>query len=259
MRLVKSWSAVHALACATKALLWTFLFLQAAQGFVGGAAQRVSILDFSTTAPKPRKHVPKPFPAGTVLSGRCGGILASPGLSVSLVSLDRDEYAIGDEVVYTLNLSSRGPQSIKVPTVFNLSDLEPDDPTASFTYAPLEIWLGLRDSEHRLISTLILTLYGSDDIPATQMELKSGEFLAVKGKAKLEPTDQTGREYNADVDTHSSVPGPLGEVNPGVMSWKGDYLHFDGPTQHEFHGCHMYEVGVTLSEQKITLLPPRRN
>src|ERR1700756_3209681 len=102
------------------------------------AAQRVAILDFSATVSKPRKNPPKPFPPDKILGGRGGGI-TSGKLIASLVAMDKSEYRLGDEFSYTLELRTAGAETVKVPTVFNVADLEPDDANVSFRYEAMEI------------------------------------------------------------------------------------------------------------------------
>jgi hypothetical protein len=80
-------------------------------------AQRVAAYDFSTQQPKDRARQPKPFPPfppGTQFGGKCGGILWNPPVQVSLLSLDKTEYAIGDDVIYTVSVTNTGtaPQHV---------------------------------------------------------------------------------------------------------------------------------------------------
>jgi hypothetical protein len=127
-------------------------------------AQRISVLDFGAASPKARKRVPKPFPPGMKLGGVCAGIMGEATLIVSLVSLERDSYSIGNEMAYTLEVRNVSKEPLQIPTRFNLSDLEPDDPSVDFQYAPMEIWLGVHESEERKMNVLLLTLYGSDEM-----------------------------------------------------------------------------------------------
>lgn len=188
------------------------------------------------------------------LGGVCAGILGERTLIVSLVSLDRDSYSIGDELVYTLDVRNVGKEPIKIPTRFNLADLEPDDPAADFQYAPMEIWLALL-SEGRNMSVLLLTLYGSDDMPWTQLEIKPGEWVEIRGKAKLEATDQTKHVFHSTYGTHSSVPLPQGEVTAWMSFWKGDYFYFQARTQYEYlSGCN-HQVWMTRYQEKFTIAP----
>lgn len=117
-------------------------------------------------------------------------------IMVSLVSLDRTEYTAGDEFNYTLEvkagvlLNGAVPGIIKVPTVFNVADLEPDDPNVSFDYTAMEISLTISDELYeRRLSVPLLRLYGSDEMPWTEIALIPGTSIEIRGKAKLKPVD----------------------------------------------------------------------
>src|SRR5580704_13587726 len=103
-------------------------------------AQRVAVYDFSAQ-PKDRARHPKPFPPGIMLGGKCSGILGNPPVRVSLVSLDKTEYAFGDDVTFTIKITNFGPAPQRVPVAFNLADMEPLDPSQNYDYQPMEIWL----------------------------------------------------------------------------------------------------------------------
>jgi hypothetical protein len=218
-------------------------------------AQRISVLDFTATVPKARKRVPKPFPPGMKLGGVAAGILGEATLIVSMVSLDREAYSMGDEIVYTLDVRNVSAEPIKIPTRFNLADLEPDDPSADFQYAPMEIWLGLRESEERNMGVLLLTLYGSDDMPWTQLEIKPGEWVEIRSKAKLEAADRTKQVFHSAYGIHSSVPLPQGEVKASVGFWKGDYLYFEGRTQYEYVGGGIHQMWSSPYNGRFTIAP----
>jgi len=42
-------------------------------------------------------------------------------------------------MAYTLEVRNVSKEPIKIPTRFNLADLEPDDTSLDFQYAPMEI------------------------------------------------------------------------------------------------------------------------
>jgi len=190
-------------------------------GLMGLAAERLTILDFSSTVSMPRKHLPKPFPPDKILGGRCGG-MTSGKLIVSLVSLDRTEYTIGEEFNYTVEVRTAGPETVKVPTVFNVADLEPDDPNVSFKYAAMEIWLGMsEESNERYLSVPLLRLYGSDEMPWSEIELKPGMSIEIRGKAKLKRLNTEETSFDAPY-MGTSEAMPKGEVRVVASCWRGD-------------------------------------
>jgi hypothetical protein len=187
------------------------------------------------------------------LGGVCAGILAEATLIVSLVSLDRDSYGIGDEMAYTLDVRNVSKDPIKIPTRFNLAELEPDDPSVDFQYAPMEIWLGLHESEERNMGVLLLTLYGSDEMPWTQLEIKPGEWVEVRGKAKLEPADHTKQVFHLPSGANSSAPLPHGEVKADAGFWKGDLFYFQASTQYEYIGGCNHQIWTTRYAGELTI------
>lgn len=233
------------------------------------AAQRVAILDFSATVSKPRKHPPKSFRPDKILGGRGGGI-RSGKLIASLVAMDKTEYSIGDEFSYTLELRTAGAETVKVPTVFNVADLEPDDANVSFKYEAMEIWVGFSEETNekylgvpvnRFFGVPLLRLYGSDEMPWTQIELKPGMSIEVRGKAKLKPfgaegpVDSERRFFDAPY-SGSTEDLPKGEVRVITSCWRGDKFYYEGTTHYEYPSSFFPEESVSVVyPDKITLLP----
>jgi hypothetical protein len=236
------------------------LLMALAGSLTGLAAQRVAILDFSSTVSKPRKHPPKPFPPDKLLGGRGGG-MTSGKLIVSLVSMDKNEYRLADEFNYTLEVRTAGVETVKVPTVFNVADFEPDDPNVNFKYEAIEIWLRFSESNERYLGVPLLRLYGSDEMPWTEIELKPGMSIEIRGKAKLKPwesersMDSGGRFFDAPY-MGSSEDLPKGEVRVIAACWRGDKFYYEGSTHYAYSGDfipeEMYQV---VYPNKITLLP----
>ena len=232
-------------------------------------AQRVAAYDFSTQQPKDRARQPKPFPPfppGTQFGGKCGGILWNPPVQVSLLSLDKTAYAIGDDIIYTVSVTNTGTAPQHVAVAFSLADVEPPDASQSYGYEPMEIWLRLykmtESADHPLtFHTLLLTLYGSNDRPDTWPELKPGEWIEIRGRAKLEDTRASGKHVLSDSEVGSSikeVKEKITDMKAYAYSWRGDTAYFDGRTQHETWGCRGYEEsGGSKFADTLTLLPSK--
>lgn len=227
-------------------------------------AQRVAAYDFSTQQPKDRARQPKPFPPGTQFGGKCGGILWNPPVQVSLLSLDKSQYAIGDDVIYTVSVTNTGTAPKHVAVAFSLADIEPPDASQSYGYEPMEIWLRLykttESADHPLtLHTLLLTIYGSNDRPDTWPELKPGEWIEIRGRAKLEDTRSSGKHVLSDSEVGSSikeVKEKITDMKAYASSWRGDTAYFDGRTQHETWGCRGYEESAgSKFTDLVTLLP----
>lgn len=245
----------------SKRLVCFSLFVAMAGTLIDVAAQRVTILDFSSTTFKPRKHTPKPFPPDKIIGGRCGG-MTDGKLTASLISLDRSEYSIGDEFNYTIEVRTVGTETVKVPTVFNVADLEPDNPNVSFGYVAMEIWLSMSEESHpRTLSVPLLRLYGSDEMPWTQIELKPGASIEIRGKAKLKPIAQdapidTSRPFFDAPYMGSTEEMPESTVRVATTLWRGDIFYYEGSTHYEYPGGFCpEEMAGSVYENKITLRP----
>jgi hypothetical protein len=238
----------------SKRFLCVVLLIGVAGTLIDLAAERVTILDYSSTVSKPRKHLPKPFPPDWVFGGRCGGI-TSGKLIVSLVSLDRIEYTMGDEFIYTLEVRTAGSETVKVPTAFNVADLEPDDPSVTLRYMAMEIWLRLsEESPERYFHVPLLRLYGSDEAPQSQFELKPGMSIEIRGKAKLKPMDPQETFFDAPY-MGSSEDIPKGEVRVSTSCWRGDTFYYEGSTHYEYRSNFCpEEVSGAVYGKKITIL-----
>jgi hypothetical protein len=186
--------------------------------------------------------------------------MTSGKLIVSLVSMDKNEYRLADEFNYTLEVRTAGVETVKVPTVFNVADFEPDDPNVNFKYEAIEIWLRFSESNERYLGVPLLRLYGSDEMPWTEIELKPGMSIEIRGKAKLKPwesersMDSGGRFFDAPY-MGSSEDLPKGEVRVIAACWRGDKFYYEGSTHYEYSGDfipeEMYQV---VYPNKVTLL-----
>ena len=237
----------------SKSLICVVSLIAVAGPLVGLAAERITILDFSSNVSKPRKHLPKPFPPNKLFGGRCGG-MTSGKLIVSLIALDRTQYSIGDEFSYTLEVRTDGPETVKVPAVFSVADLEPADPNVSFRYAAMEFWLGMsEESNERYFHVPLLRLYGSDEMPWTEIELKPGMSIEIRGRAKLKPLDPEEMFFRAPY-MGATKEMPTGEVRVNSSWWRGDTFYYEGSTHYEYPGslCPEEMSGVVYGN-RITL------
>lgn len=232
------------------------------------SAQRVVVLDFTSSVPKERMRPPQPPPKPpsppclgieancSIPAGRCGGILANPSLSVSLAALDKAQYAVGDKMVFTLRIENTGSYPVRVPIAISVADLEPKDANVSYRYEPMEIWLRLVDREKRSLNINLVVLYGSPDEPSTQIELRPGEWIEVRGKTLLAPIPDDGSYYAEGTISDMPVPSERqSDLNAFVTFWRGDILDFNAATQLESYSCTKYEMRATVYNGKIDLLP----
>jgi hypothetical protein len=169
--------------------LFTAVCLVASMSFVSqlAHAQKVANYDFTDVKPlerlrspvptsplqqpaiRDRLHPPlppRPIPEESV-EGACSGILANPPLEVSILSLERDSYAFGDEFTFVLRVKAIYPT--RVPVRASMADIEPSDPNVSYEWRSLGLSIELRSSTHRTVGVGLLQLYGSKDIPGQRL------------------------------------------------------------------------------------------
>jgi hypothetical protein len=195
---------------------------------LAAAPQQITVLDFTNVQPRERKRPPRPAPPGprkvpaeVVPGGRCGGFILGQQLRLSLVSLDKKEYALGDEVLYDIRVENTGESSFTIPSRASPADIEPEDETLSYEYVPLEIWLRLTDSRQRGLNTKVLMLYGTKATPGTEIELKKGEWINLRGKATLRPSDDS----HLDLVKQTNMPllaAKVADVQVGAFYYRSD-------------------------------------
>ena len=78
-------------------------------------------------------------------------------------------------------------------------------------------------------------LYGSDEMPRTEIELKPGMSIEIRSKAKLKPMHH--EETFFDAPYMGATEGmPKGEVRVNASCWRGDTFYYEGSTHYEYPG-----------------------
>jgi hypothetical protein len=110
-------------------------------------------------------------------------------VTVTVVSLDKTRYRIGEEVTFEIKVMNSGKETIVVPWTPHLGDLEPADTHSSYKYRVGVVLLLFRDPEG-IEFPIWETLYGSLNVAGTLRVLSPGEWFTVRGRKKLEPYHQ---------------------------------------------------------------------
>jgi hypothetical protein len=221
-------------------------------------AQKVASYDYTNTKPTERLRPPVPLPQpvpGQFVAGACGGVLGSPLVAISVLSLDRHTYAFGDGFIFVLQVKAL--VATQVPVAPSLGELEPGDPTASYEWRSMGISMELTKPNYRSVRVALLTLYGSKEIPGSEVDLKSGEWVEMRGKARMEWTNPPPNLLPPGEEKWV-LPLPLKETQE-FSAWtfgnRGEGHHFDAKTRQENRVCHSGEQSASGYTVRLTVTP----
>lgn len=109
-------------------------------------------------------------------------------LQTSLVSLDREDYEVGDEPTFEVTIQNTGSVPIQIPVSPHLADLQPKNRAEEFTYYELQIalWLASADRWSTNMGGSAI-LYGAENHADTMSTLNPGEWVRVVAKGKFRP------------------------------------------------------------------------
>jgi hypothetical protein len=147
-----------------------------------GFSQDIGYLDLTTPAPRMPTRSPKRF------SGGCGGTgdgpATSPNATLTLISLDKNTYSLGEEITFEVKIENSGTDTIEIPWTPDLATLEPSDQTQYFSYrsASFVTILTVPDSGHYLFVSGFS--YGSTDAPGTIRDLRPGQSFIVRARGR---------------------------------------------------------------------------
>jgi hypothetical protein len=241
-----------------------FVLLFCAVGFLLSAARVVyaqKIASYDYTDAKPSERIRPPLPTSPpnllpdetpAVEGVCAGVLANPPFAVTLLSLDRDSYVFGDEFTFIVRVGALRPTRVPVST--SMAEIEPSDPKVSYEWRPMVVSLELRSPNHYTVGMTLVQLYGSKESPASEVELKAGEWVELHGKARMEWTN--------------SIPGGMEEkwilplkqpqqFSASAFITRGQVYRFDATTRQETRVCHPAEESSSYPPVPLRVLPKR--
>lgn len=136
--------------------------------------------------------------------GSCGGGPFDSGqksqseVTVTVLSLDKNQYRIGEDATFEIKVLNSGKKVISVPWTPHLGDLEPADASVPYRYQLGVVLLLFSDPEgHELF--VVESLYGSPSVSGSLRELLPGQWFTVKGRKRIELYDQNwGKKEFAD-------------------------------------------------------------
>jgi hypothetical protein len=178
----------HRLVNIMKARLGRISFVAAGVVIAASAlvAQESGYLDLTEPLPRQRFHNPSAN-GGTGGFGICGGNVSSiPELTLVLASLDKFRYSVGEDVTFEVRVENTGTVSVDMPWTPHLGDLEPVDPTHSYSYSEALLHLNFLDTvSHRSFGAGHL-FYGSHEVPGTLRELLPKQSIMIRARSRIE-------------------------------------------------------------------------
>jgi hypothetical protein len=172
--------------------------------------------------------------------------------------LDRDSYVFGDEFTFTLRLEALYPTTVAVRG--SIAEIEPSDPESDYEWRPMGISLELWSPNHYVVEVGLLQLYGSKDVPGSEIELKTGEWIELHGKARMEWTNSPpGPGSFPHREEKLVLPLPLKhpqEFRASALIGRGQGYWFDAQTRQETRVCHPAEQSLS-SHTTVTVVPKR--
>ena len=137
----------------------------------------------------PRERIRSPHGAG----GECGGCTGlDPTLesTITLVSLDKSSYSMGEEITFEVKVQNTGREAIEIPWTPHLGDLEPAESSRPYTYLHAAISLNFTEPDSNRSFSIYANSYGSSDVAGTSRKVLPGQWIFVRARRKLEAYEE---------------------------------------------------------------------
>lgn len=131
----------------------------------------------------------------------------APAVQTTLVWVDQDQYAAGDDIKFEVRILNTGSVPLKLPFSPHLADLQPDDAGRKFAYSELVVGLELssvlpHESFEYSGGGGGVTLYGDESHPGTMLTLQPGEWVQIIGKGTFMGFDSIPEANSKDAVKH---------------------------------------------------------
>ena len=147
-------------------------------------AQQIGLLDLTTAIEKDRLREPEGM--GGVSCGSSDHT-DYPEVAISLTSLDRTQYALGEDVRFEVKIQNVGKDPVVLPWAENVADFEPQDPAVQYSYREGTVSLRIGSVEENFL--IFSSFYGSTERPESLKVLRRGEWVTVRGRTQLTTSD----------------------------------------------------------------------
>jgi hypothetical protein len=157
------------------------------------SAQEVQSIDLTAAPQRVALRFPPPISSGNGVSsgegggsiGDCASDIRDPHTAaIYLEGVDGKKIDPEQPFKAEFRFINTGRLPINIPVSPDLSDLQPADPSAPFTYLSLALAVRVRND---MGSTGYVQLYGAVDHNGTTRVLRPGEWIRVTANLKLEP------------------------------------------------------------------------
>ena len=107
-------------------------------------------------------------------------------MRATLAALERAQYQFGDEAVFEVRIENVGSQPLAIPFSPYLADLQPANPSQKFEFSQLSValWIGGKQWNSNMGGSVFV--YGADNHPETLVSLRTGEWVRIIGRGKIE-------------------------------------------------------------------------
>lgn len=151
------------------------------------AAQEIGWLDLTDLHPRDRIHAPH---GGSSECGGGTGFTPNNEITITLVSLDKASYSLGEEVTYEVKVQNSGREPVEIPWTPHSGDLEPTDSSKSYTFLHAAVSLTFTDPDSNRSFSIYANSYGSSELPGSTRKLLPGEWIFVRARRKIETYEE---------------------------------------------------------------------
>ena len=164
--------------------------------------QEIASIDLTNVSARTQLRRPASTPGtrqtgGVLADHRCtsNDTVASPAdktasLRTELVSLDRPQYRIGDDLTIEVIVKNVGSRPLEIPFSPNLADLQPENPAQKFGYSEIDLSSWAAAGDKWIMGLVGVRLYGAEDHAGTMITLGPGGWVRIKAKDKIrDPLD----------------------------------------------------------------------
>ena len=194
------------------------------------------------------REVNEPIGGG---SGGCGGGSHEPApttlLDVTLQSVDKSRYAMGDDVEFMAKLANVGNEPVLLPWDPHMADFEEKAAGDDYHYVSITLLLELSDGrEKELIAGW--GLFGSPDVAGSLLEVRPGDWVQVRAKSKLEFFSDNEFQHRLYSGSEADL-----KIGPSVLADTVTVSHRQGKA---YLDSQCLKWGVTAGgEKNIRILP----